>query len=71
MAKALIILLLMQTVTLSEMSRFIRYSDNSGKNKLFTIKDDNVLVKYDEMQDKIKQLIDKILNSEPIFGGRM
>ena len=38
---------------------------------LFTIKDDNVLVKYDEMQDKIKQLIDKILNSEPIFGGRM
>ena len=39
-------------IMLPQMSRFIRYSDNSGKNMLFTIKDDKVMVKNNEIWDK-------------------
>ena len=34
---------------LSQMSEYINYFDNGGKNRSFMIEDDSVLVKYNEI----------------------
>ena len=36
------------------MSGYIKYFESGGKNMSFSIKDDDVLVKYNEIWDKIK-----------------
>ena len=38
-----------------QMSGYIKYFQNGGKNMLFIIKDDGVLVKYNEISNKIKK----------------
>ena len=45
-------------IILPQISGYIKYFDNGGKNMSFMIKDDRVLVKYDYIQDKIKQIKD-------------
>ena len=42
---------------LSQMSGYIKYFENGGKNMSFLIKDDNVLVKYTEISNKIKKAL--------------
>ena len=37
------------------MSGYIKYFDNDGKNVYFKIEDDNVLVKYIDIWNKIKE----------------
>ena len=39
------------------MSGYIKYFENGGKNMSFSIKDDDVLVKYIEIWDKIKKTL--------------
>ena len=48
---------------LPQMSEFVKYFDNFGKSMSFMSRDDNVSVKYNEIWNKIKELIDKILHS--------
>ena len=38
------------------MSGFIKHIDNGGKNMPFMIEDDNILVKYIEIWNKIKEI---------------
>ena len=44
-------------IILPQMSGYIKYFKNGGKNMSFMIKDDSVLVKYNEIWDKIKNTI--------------
>ena len=42
-------------IILPQMSRYIKYFENRGKNMSFLTKDDDVLNKYNEIRDKIKK----------------
>ena len=42
------------------MSGYIKYFENGGKNKSFMVKDDNVLDKFNNIWDKIKEKLNKI-----------
>ena len=54
---------------LPQMSGWIKYFENSGKNMIFKIEDDEVYLKYNEIWNKIKKLLDGIkLSSEPIYN---
>ena len=44
-------------IILLQMSGYIKYFENGGKNMSFSIKDDDVLVKYNEIWDKIKKTL--------------
>ena len=44
-------------IILPQMSRYIKYFENSGKNMSFVIKDDGVLDKYNEIWNKIKNTL--------------
>ena len=39
------------------MNGFIKYFDNDGKNMSFMIEDDNALVKYNKIWNKIKKIL--------------
>ena len=41
-------------IILPQMSGYIKYFENGGKNMSFKIEDDNVYVKYNEIWNKIK-----------------
>ena len=53
-------------IKLSQMSGFIKYFDNGGKNVSFMVKYDNALVKYSEIWNKIKELASKKLHDKYI-----
>ena len=40
-----------------QMSGYNKYFENGGKNMSFIIKDDDVLDKYNEIWDKIKEML--------------
>ena len=42
-------------IILPQMSGYIKYFENGGKNMSFVIKDDDVLDKYNKIWDKIKE----------------
>ena len=44
-------------IILPQMSWYIKYFENSGKNMSFVIKDDGVLDKYNEIWNKIKNTL--------------
>ena len=44
-------------IILPQMSGYIKYFENGGKNMSFVIKDDDVLDKYNEIWDKIKEIL--------------
>ena len=64
-------------IILRQMSGWIKHFDGGGKNMLFKIDDDGVYIKYNQIWNKIKELLgikfysESILNqffySEPIF----
>ena len=43
-------------MVLPQMSGYIKYFDNGGKNMSFKVDDDNVLVKYNEKRKRIKKI---------------
>ena len=48
-------------------SRWIKYSENGGKNMRFKIENDNVYVKYNNIWNKIKDLLNGIKLSNDII----
>ena len=55
-------------IILPQMSGWIKYFENGGKNMSFKIEDDEVYLKYNEIWNKIKELLGGInFYSEPIY----
>ena len=44
--------------------------NSGGKNMLFMVKDDSVLVKYSDIWNKIKELTGKRLHGEPFYDNK-
>ena len=57
-------------IILHQMSGYIKYFENGGKNMSFLIKDDEVWDKYDKIWDVIKNKLGINLHSEPVYGYR-
>ena len=55
-------------IVLPQMSGWIKYFENGGKNMNFKIEDDEVYIKYNSIWNKIKELLGGIkLYIEPIY----
>ena len=54
-------------IILPQMTGYIKYFENRGKNMSFVIKDDDVLDKYNEIWDKIKEALSIKFNSMPVY----
>ena len=52
------------------MSDFIKYFDNEGKNMSFMIEDDSILVKYNEIWNKIKEIKGIKFHSNPVYDNK-
>ena len=57
-------------IILPQMSGFIKYFENGGKNMSFMIKEDDVFIQYNEVWDKIKQTLNIKFPSEPIYDEK-
>ena len=57
-------------ITLQQMNGDIKYFENCDKNMLFFIKDDDVLYKYNEIWDKVKEKLNIKFHSEPIYDKK-
>ena len=51
------------------MSRYIKYFENGGKNMSFKIDDDSVYIIYNQIWNKIKELLVVKFYSEPIYDN--
>ena len=54
-------------IILPQMSRYIKYFENGGKNMSFKIDYESVYIKYNQIWNKIKELLGVKLYSEPIY----
>ena len=54
-------------IILPQMSGYIKYFENGGKNSSFLIKDDNVLNKYNKIWNVIKNKLNIKFHSMPIY----
>ena len=54
-------------IILHQMSRYIKYFENGGKNMSFMVKNDNVLDEYNEIWDKIREKLDIKFHSMPVY----
>ena len=54
-------------VILPQMSGYVKYFENGGKNISFLIKDDEVWEKYEQIWDVIKNKLGIKIHSEPIY----
>ena len=52
------------------MSRYIKYSENGGKSMSLMVKNDNVLDKYNEIWDKIKEKLNIKFHSTPVYDKK-
>ena len=57
-------------IILPQMSGYIKYFENDGKNMSFKIQNDNVYVKYNEIWNKIKKLLGLEFYTEPIYEDK-
>ena len=57
-------------IILPQMSGYIKYFENGGKNMSFLIKDDEVWKKYEEIWDVIKNKLSIKLHSKPIYNQK-
>ena len=55
---------------LPQMSGYIKYFENGGKNMLFVIKDENALDKYNEILDNIKRDLNIKFQSMPFYDEK-
>ena len=58
-------------IVLPQMNGYVKYFENGSKNTSFFIKDDDVLYKYDEIWDKIKEKLGVNFHSEPIYDKKL
>ena len=54
-------------IILPQMSGYIKYFENGGKNMSFMVKDDNVLDKFNNIWDKIKEKLSIRFHSMPVY----
>ena len=54
-------------IILPQMSGYIKYFENGGKNMSFLIKDDEVWEKYEQIWDVIKNKLSIKFHSKPIY----
>ena len=54
-------------IVLPQMSGYIKYFENDGKNLSFNIEDESVYVKYNQIWNKIKELVGVKLYTELIY----
>ena len=52
------------------MSGYIKYFEKGGKNMFFIIKDDDVLDKYNEIWNNIKEELNKKFHSVPVYDEK-
>ena len=52
------------------MSEYIKYFDNSGKSMLFKIEDKSVYLKYTEIWNKIKGLLNAKFHGQSIYDDK-
>ena len=57
-------------IVLPQMSGYIKYFDNGGKNMSFKIEDESVYLKYTEIWNKIKKLLNTRFHSQPIYDDK-
>ena len=57
-------------IILPQMTGYIKYFENGGKNMSFVIKDDDVLDKYNEIWDKIKETLSIKFHSRPVYDEK-
>ena len=57
-------------IILPQMNGYIKYFENGSKNMSFFIKDDDVLYKYNEIWDKVKEKLNIKFHSEPIYDKK-
>ena len=57
-------------IILPQMSGYIKYFENGGKNMSFLIKNDEVWDKYDKIWDVIKDKLGIKFHSEPVYEYR-
>ena len=53
-----------------QMSGYIKYFHNGGKNMSFKIEDENVYLKYTEIWNKIKNSLSIEFHSQPIYDDK-
>ena len=66
----MLILLDFLCIVLPQMSGYIKYFDNGGKNMSFKIEDDNIFLKYNEICNKIKKTLNIKLHIQPIYDEK-
>ena len=54
----------------TQMTGYIKYFENGGKDMSFVIKDDDVLNKYNEIWDKIKEKVNIKFHSVPVYDEK-
>ena len=52
------------------MSGYIKYFENGKKSMAFMIKDDNILDKYNEIWNKIKETLSIKFHSKPVYDQK-
>ena len=52
------------------MSGYIKYFENGGKNMSFKIEDEDVYLKYNEVWNKIKSILNVRFHSQPIYNEK-
>ena len=57
-------------IVLPQMSGYIKYSDNGGKNMSFKIGDESIYFKYSEIWNKNKRLLNTKFHSQPIYDDK-
>ena len=57
-------------IILPQMSGYIKYFDNGGKNMSLMNKNDSVLVKYNEIWNKIKKKLNIKFHSMPVYDQK-
>ena len=57
-------------IILPQMTRYMKYFEKGEKNMPFVIKDDDVLNKYNEIWDKIKETLSIKFRSMPIYNEK-
>ena len=57
-------------VILPQMSGYIKYFENGGKNMSFKIEEESVYLKYTEIWNKIKNISNVKFHSQPIYDNK-
>ena len=57
-------------IILPQMSVYVKYFENGGKNMFFKIENEDVYIKYNQIWNKIKDLLSVRLHSKPIYDDK-